>query len=139
MGRNADPSTSTKSLDHLQPKRSSLIYNHLLDLFSSMVIMFAYGQTGSGKTYTMTGPKEIIEKSQDVNYRALSDLFDLADQRKDTFHYDVSVQMIEIYNEQVRDLLVTDGTNRRYPFTILLYFLAFFCNFIMKHALFPRL
>ncbi|XP_061365502.1 kinesin-like protein KIN-14I [Gastrolobium bilobum] len=77
------------------------------------VCIFAYGQTGSGKTYTMTGPKEITEKSQGVNYRALSDLFDLADQRKDTFHYDVSVQMIEIYNEQVRDLLVTDGTNRR--------------------------
>ena len=64
----------------------------------------------------MTGPKEITEKSQGVNYRALSDLFLLADQRKDTFRYDVSVQMIEIYNEQVRDLLVTDGTNRRYPF-----------------------
>ncbi|XP_039684046.1 kinesin-like protein KIN-14I isoform X2 [Medicago truncatula] len=77
------------------------------------VCIFAYGQTGSGKTYTMTGPKEITEKSQGVNYRALSDLFMIADQRKDTFHYDVYVQMIEIYNEQVRDLLVTDGTNRR--------------------------
>ncbi|KAK2418764.1 P-loop nucleoside triphosphate hydrolase superfamily protein with CH (Calponiny) domain-containing protein [Trifolium repens] len=80
------------------------------------VCIFAYGQTGSGKTYTMTGPKEITEKSQGVNYRALSDLFFIADQRKDTFHYDVYVQMIEIYNEQVRDLLVTDGTNKRYPF-----------------------
>ncbi|ESW35145.1 hypothetical protein PHAVU_001G210500 [Phaseolus vulgaris] len=77
------------------------------------VCIFAYGQTGSGKTYTMTGPKEITEKSQGVNYRALSDLFLIADQRKDTFRYDVSVQMIEIYNEQVRDLLVTDGTNKR--------------------------
>ncbi|XP_020231761.1 kinesin-like protein KIN-14I [Cajanus cajan] len=77
------------------------------------VCIFAYGQTGSGKTHTMTGPKEITEKSQGVNYRALGDLFHIADQRKDTFHYDVSVQMIEIYNEQVRDLLVTDGTNKR--------------------------
>ncbi|XP_027349944.1 kinesin-like protein KIN-14I [Abrus precatorius] len=77
------------------------------------VCIFAYGQTGSGKTYTMSGPKEITEKSQGVNYRALSDLFLIADQRKDIFHYDVSVQMIEIYNEQVRDLLVTDGTNKR--------------------------
>ncbi|XP_019441319.1 PREDICTED: kinesin-like protein KIN-14I isoform X1 [Lupinus angustifolius] len=83
----------------------------VLDGFN--VCIFAYGQTGSGKTYTMTGPKEITEKSQGVNYRALSDLFLTADQRKDTFHYDVSVQMIEIYNEQVRDLLVTDGTNKR--------------------------
>ncbi|WVY96294.1 hypothetical protein V8G54_028445 [Vigna mungo] len=81
------------------------------------VCIFAYGQTGSGKTYTMTGPKEITEKSQGVNYRALSDLFLTADQRRDTFCYDVSVQMIEIYNEQVRDLLVTDGSNKRYPFS----------------------
>ncbi|KAL0457841.1 UNVERIFIED_CONTAM: Kinesin-like protein KIN-14I [Sesamum latifolium] len=64
------------------------------------VCIFAYGQTGSGKTYTMTGPKELTEQSQGVNYRALRDLFFLADQRKDTFCYNVSVQMIEIYNEQ---------------------------------------
>ncbi|KAI3693794.1 hypothetical protein L1987_76746 [Smallanthus sonchifolius] len=72
------------------------------------VCIFAYGQTGSGKTHTMTGPKDLTENSQGVNYRALSDLFFLAEQRKDTFQYDVSVQMIEIYNEQVRDLLVTE-------------------------------
>lgn len=53
-----------------------------------------------------------------MNYRALGDLFLIADQRKDTFRYDVSVQMIEIYNEQVRDLLVTDGANKRYPFIV---------------------
>lgn len=50
-----------------------------------------------------------------MNYRALGDLFLLAEQRKETFCYDVSVQMIEIYNEQVRDLLATDGLNKRYP------------------------
>ncbi|OMO63912.1 hypothetical protein CCACVL1_22188 [Corchorus capsularis] len=76
------------------------------------VCIFAYGQTGSGKTYTMSGPKDLTEKSQGVNYRALGDLFLLAEQRKDTFRYDVAVQMIEIYNEQVRDLLVTDGKIR---------------------------
>ncbi|KAL3725338.1 hypothetical protein ACJRO7_030363 [Eucalyptus globulus] len=69
------------------------------------VCIFAYGQTGSGKTYTMTGPKQLTEQNKGVNYRALGDLFFLAEQRKDTFLYDVSVQMIEIYNEQVRDLL----------------------------------
>ncbi|KAF6141314.1 hypothetical protein GIB67_024398 [Kingdonia uniflora] len=78
----------------------------VLDGFN--VCIFAYGQTGSGKTHTMTGPKELTEQSQGVNYRALSDLFLLSEQRKDTFSYDVSVQMIEIYNEQVRDLLVAD-------------------------------
>lgn len=34
--------------------------------------------------------------------------------------YDVAVQMIEIYNEQVRDLLVSDGSSRRYPIKNLL-------------------
>ncbi|GLT56221.1 hypothetical protein SLA2020_292810 [Shorea laevis] len=76
------------------------------------VCIFAYGQTGSGKTYTMSGPKDLTEKNQGVNYRALGDLFLLAEQRRDTFHYEVAVQMIEIYNEQVRDLLVTDGKIR---------------------------
>ncbi|VFQ73881.1 unnamed protein product [Cuscuta campestris] len=79
------------------------------------VCIFAYGQTGSGKTYTMTGPRELTDQTQGVNFRALSDLFLLAEQRKDTFHYDVFVQMIEIYNEQVRDLLGSDGLNKRYP------------------------
>ncbi|GAB2262683.1 hypothetical protein Droror1_Dr00003680 [Drosera rotundifolia] len=81
------------------------------------VCIFAYGQTGSGKTYTMMGPRELTEQSQGVNYRSLRDLFNLVEQRKDTFHYEVSVQMIEIYNEQVRDLLVGDGLNKRYPFS----------------------
>ncbi|KAK9735676.1 hypothetical protein RND81_04G219100 [Saponaria officinalis] len=77
------------------------------------VCIFAYGQTGSGKTYTMTGPNDITEETYGVNYRALNDLFQLAEQRKTTFSYEVSVQMMEIYNEQVRDLLVTDGSNKR--------------------------
>ncbi|GMQ00239.1 hypothetical protein CsSME_00047413 [Camellia sinensis var. sinensis] len=77
------------------------------------VCIFAYGQTGSGKTYTMSGPTDLIEQNQGVNYRALGDLFLLAEQRKNTVSYDVSVQMIEIYNEQVRDLLITDGLNKR--------------------------
>ncbi|XP_031497647.1 kinesin-like protein KIN-14F [Nymphaea colorata] len=76
------------------------------------VCIFAYGQTGSGKTYTMTGPKQITVESQGVNYRALSDLFHISEQRKDVFVYDISVQMIEIYNEQVRDLLVCDNSKR---------------------------
>lgn len=62
-----------------------------------------------------TGPKLLNEQSHGVNYRALSDLFYLAEQRKDAFRYSVAVQMIEIYNEQVRDLLLSDGANKRYP------------------------
>ncbi|CAF1716068.1 BnaCnng24990D [Brassica napus] len=67
------------------------------------VCIFAYGQTGSGKTFTMTGPKEMTEESLGVNYRALADLFLLSNQRKDTTSYQISVQMLEIYNEQIRN------------------------------------
>ena len=57
-----------------------------------------------------------------VNYRALRDLFQISKERADVVKYEVGVQMIEIYNEQVRDLLVMDGSNRRYPFTVTFYF-----------------
>ncbi|KAJ8467577.1 hypothetical protein OPV22_030129 [Ensete ventricosum] len=64
------------------------------------VCIFAYGQTGSGKTYTMSGPKLLNEQTVGVNYRALSDLFKLSEQRRGIFSYEIAVQMIEIYNEQ---------------------------------------
>ncbi|GMP52068.1 hypothetical protein CsSME_00018032 [Camellia sinensis var. sinensis] len=82
------------------------------------VCIFAYGQTGSGKTYTMSGPDLNMEDTWGVNYRALRDLFEISKARVDFIEYEVGVQMIEIYNEQVRDLLVIDGSNRRYPFRI---------------------
>jgi kinesin family protein C2/C3 len=62
-----------------------------------------------------SGPNELTEEAQGVNYRALGDLFLLSEQRKDTICYDIYVQMLEIYNEQVKDLLVTDGVHKRYP------------------------
>ncbi|KAG4402892.1 hypothetical protein GLYMA_02G302800v4 [Glycine max] len=77
------------------------------------VCIFAYGQTGSGKTYTMSGPDLMTEETWGVNYRALRDLFHISKERADAVKYEVGVQMIEIYNEQVRDLLVSDGSNRR--------------------------
>ncbi|KAK7397136.1 hypothetical protein VNO78_18303 [Psophocarpus tetragonolobus] len=83
------------------------------------VCIFAYGQTGSGKTFTMSGPDDLNEETIGVNYRALRDLFYLSDQRKDTISYEISVQMLEIYNEQVRDLLTTDNANKRYPFSLI--------------------
>ena len=61
-------------------------------------------------------PNLTAEKTWGVNYRALRDLFHISKERMEFIEYEVGVQMIEIYNEQVRDLLVIDGTNRRYPF-----------------------
>ncbi|XP_020554260.1 kinesin-like protein KIN-14P [Sesamum indicum] len=77
------------------------------------VCIFAYGQTGSGKTYTMTGPDGATEEDWGVNYRALNNLFRISQSRQSSFTYEVSVQMVEIYNEQVRDLLSSDGTQKK--------------------------
>ncbi|KAB5573567.1 hypothetical protein DKX38_000761 [Salix brachista] len=79
------------------------------------VCIFAYGQTGSGKTYTMSGPNMTSQEDWGVNYRALHDLFQISQNRKSSISYEVGVQMVEIYNEQVRDLLSSDGPHRRYP------------------------
>ncbi|GKU95265.1 hypothetical protein SLEP1_g8646 [Rubroshorea leprosula] len=73
------------------------------------VCIFAYGQTGSGKTYTMSGPNLSSEEDWGVNCRALNDLFQISQRRKNSILYEVGVQMVEIYNEQVRDLLTGDA------------------------------
>ncbi|KAG5072187.1 hypothetical protein JHK86_007398 [Glycine max] len=83
------------------------------------VCIFAYGQTGSGKTYTMSGPSGGgTSKDMGINYLALNDLFQMSNERKDIISYDIYVQMVEIYNEQVRDLLAEDKTDNKYPFHI---------------------
>lgn len=77
------------------------------------VCIFAYGQTGSGKTYTMSGPSMSSVENWGVNYRALNDLFNISQSRKSSIAYEVGVQMVEIYNEQVRDLLCSDTSQKR--------------------------
>ncbi|CAA0808454.1 Di-glucose binding protein with Kinesin motor domain [Striga hermonthica] len=69
------------------------------------VCIFAYGQTGTGKTFTMEG----TDGARGVNYRTLEKLFDIIEERKNTFKYEVSVSVLEVYNEQIRDLLVSDS------------------------------
>lgn len=73
------------------------------------VCIFAYGQTGTGKTFTMEGS----EQNRGVNYRTLKQLFKIAEERKDTFTYSISVSVLEVYNEQIRDLLATSPTSKK--------------------------
>ncbi|KAK3277518.1 hypothetical protein CYMTET_14482 [Cymbomonas tetramitiformis] len=61
---------------------------------------FAYGQTGSGKTYTMTG----VENSIGIIPRVCEDLFSYTE-RHPEFVLEVVMSYIEIYQEDVRDLL----------------------------------
>ncbi|KAL2476482.1 Di-glucose binding protein with Kinesin motor domain [Abeliophyllum distichum] len=67
------------------------------------VCIFAYGQTGTGKTFTMEGTND----NRGVNYRTLEELFHITEERKNTFRYEISVSVLEVYNEQIRDLLVS--------------------------------
>lgn len=55
---------------------------------------------------------------------ALNDLFELSSTRSD-IKYEIQVQMVEIYNEQVRDLLCEDTTTTKYPFFYNLTSLSF--------------
>ncbi|KAJ6376584.1 hypothetical protein OIU76_025690 [Salix suchowensis] len=69
------------------------------------VCIFAYGQTGTGKTFTMEG----TEDDRGVNFRTLEQLFRMIKEREKLFRYDVSVSVLEVYNEQIQDLLVSDS------------------------------
>ena len=73
----------------------------VLDGFN--VCIFAYGQTGTGKTFTMEG----IEGARGVNYRILEELFRTIKEREVIFLYEVTVSVLEVYNEQIHDLLLT--------------------------------
>ncbi|WCJ32014.1 Kinesin-like protein KIN-14R [Euphorbia peplus] len=73
------------------------------------VCIFAYGQTGTGKTFTMEG----TEQNRGVNYRTLEKLFEVAKERNETFTYSLSVSVLEVYNEQIRDLLATSPSSKK--------------------------
>ncbi|XP_019485692.1 PREDICTED: kinesin-like protein KIFC2 isoform X1 [Hipposideros armiger] len=69
------------------------------------VCIFTYGQTGTGKTYSMEGPPE----DPGIAPRALQSLF--REMRTGRQHR-VTLSMVEIYNEAVRDLLAPGPPQR---------------------------
>ncbi len=71
----------------------------VLDGFN--VCIFAYGQTGSGKTHTMMG----TASNPGVNTRALEELFQRTQERAGEWVDSISVSILEVYNEDIRDLL----------------------------------
>lgn len=73
------------------------------------VCIFAYGQTGTGKTFTMEGTPQ----NRGVNYRTVEQLFEIANERRETISYNISVSVLEVYNEQIRDLLATSPASKK--------------------------
>lgn len=69
------------------------------------VCIFTYGQTGTGKTYSMEGPPQ----DPGIAPRALQSLFREMGSRGQQH---VTLSMLEIYNEAVRDLLAPGPPER---------------------------
>ena len=82
--------------------------------------IFAYGQTGTGKTHTIIGPLESLFDDKNENFglipNILNYLFDQKEEAKkiikesskekvENVEYNLSCSCIEIYNEQLIDLL----------------------------------
>ncbi|XP_051117491.1 kinesin-like protein KIN-14B [Andrographis paniculata] len=72
------------------------------------VSIFAYGQSGSGKTYTMEGSSH----DRGLYARSFEELFDLSNSDTTyTSRYSFSASVFEIYNEQIRDLILESGNS----------------------------
>jgi kinesin family member 11 len=75
--------------------------------------IFAYGQTGTGKTYTMTGDIADILPLPDnagIIPRVLYSLFNQLENQES--EHAVKCSFIELYNEELRDLLSADETTK---------------------------
>ncbi|GAB4837956.1 hypothetical protein Ancab_027484 [Ancistrocladus abbreviatus] len=82
--------------------------------------MFAYGQTGSGKTYTMLGEIEDLafrpSPKRGMTPRIFEFLFariraEEESRRDEKLKYSCKCSFLEIYNEQITDLLAPSSTN----------------------------
>ncbi|KCZ81537.1 hypothetical protein H312_00990 [Anncaliia algerae PRA339] len=83
------------------------VFNEIAPLISNglegyKVCIFAYGQTGSGKTFTMEGSPE----NKGVILNSLDLIFDsLERMQTSNWNFIINVNIIEIYNENIYDLL----------------------------------
>lgn len=93
------------------------VAGHVLDevLQGYNCTVFAYGQTGTGKTHTMEGDLSAhagtFATDAGVVPRTLFRLFHILESRNDDFG--VRMSFVELYNEELRDLLAESGTALR--------------------------
>lgn len=66
---------------------------------------FVYGATGAGKTYTMLGN----EGTPGIAYLTMKELFDQISNFSDERKFDIGISYLEVYNEQVMNLLTKSG------------------------------
>ena len=69
--------------------------------------VFAYGQTGTGKTHTMSGAHDaecdVLSSEAGIIPRAMSHVFEYLERAELEYH--VKVTYLELYNEEITDLL----------------------------------
>ncbi|KAI2791950.1 Kinesin-like protein bimC [Penicillium oxalicum] len=86
------------------------ILNEMLAGYNCTI--FAYGQTGTGKTYTMSGDMTdtlgILSDDAGIIPRTLYSLFHKLEDTEST----VKCSFIELYNEELRDLLAADDNTK---------------------------
>ncbi|XP_043939286.1 kinesin-like protein KIF18A [Protopterus annectens] len=80
------------------------ILDGVLDGYNCSV--FAYGATGAGKTHTMLG----TEGDPGVMYRTMMELYRRIEEVKEDKRCEVTVSYLEVYNEQIHDLLEPKGS-----------------------------
>ncbi|CAL1272770.1 unnamed protein product [Larinioides sclopetarius] len=72
------------------------------------VTILAYGPTGSGKTYTMGtdyNPKTAVNSDIGIIPRGISEIFRVIESQKDSVDFLVKVSFLELYREEIFDLL----------------------------------
>ena len=92
--------------------------NKLIDsaLDGYSVTIFAYGQTGSGKTYTIMGRDDSInekilsnDKYSGIMPKSINYIWSTVGSRQEKYY--IKVSFLEIYNEQINDLLNIGNNN----------------------------
>lgn len=128
--------TSTKQINVYTDRVLPLVRS-CMEGYNATIL--AYGQTGSGKTHTIMGPSASLAASvqDEINAgvipRAIQNMFSLLQQAKDKynhkasednnsdddddepqpFQFEVRVQFLEVYGEDIRDLLVAQQGSQK--------------------------
>ncbi len=76
--------------------------------------VLAYGQTGSGKTFTMgtDATLAVSKENQGIVPRVISLIFDEVEKKKGIKEFVIKVSFVEIYNEEIHDLLDPQGQGK---------------------------
>ncbi|XP_043246554.1 kinesin-like protein KIF21A isoform X2 [Amphibalanus amphitrite] len=106
--------------EHIYSQCTQQLIEGCLDGYNATIL--AYGQTGSGKTYTMgtgfemdAGPESagIIPRAVDHLFRGIQERQEAARRAgQPAADFKISAQFMELYNEEVIDLLDQSGVNR---------------------------